>query len=70
MYPAEAHYPRPGGLIAVDNTLAVSGAPIIRQSGPAAMALRAFNDHVHHDERVDLSLTPIGEGLTLLRKRT
>jgi caffeoyl-CoA O-methyltransferase len=61
---------RPGGLIAVDNTLALSGAPIIRQSGAGAMAVRAFNDHVHHDERVDLSLTPIGEGLTLLRKRT
>jgi caffeoyl-CoA O-methyltransferase len=60
---------RPGGLIAVDNTLAVSGAPIIRQDGPGARALRAFNDHVHHDERVDLSLLPVGEGLTLLRKR-
>ena len=30
---------------------------------------RAFNDHVHHDERVDLALLTIGEGLTLLRKR-
>lgn len=60
---------RPGGLIAVDNTLAVSGAPIIRQNGASARALRAFNEHVHHDERVDLSLIPIGEGVTLLRKR-
>jgi caffeoyl-CoA O-methyltransferase len=60
---------RPGGLIAVDNTLAVSGAPIIRQNSASARAIRAFNDHVHHDERVDLSLVPIGEGLTLLRKR-
>lgn len=60
---------RPGGLIAVDNTLSVSGAPIVHQSGPGARALRAFNDHVHRDERVDLSLLPIGEGLTLLRKR-
>jgi O-methyltransferase len=33
------------------------------------VALRAFNDHVHHDARVDLSLVPIGDGLTLLRKR-
>ena len=60
---------RPGGLIAVDNTLAVSGAPIIRQDTVNSRALRAFNDHVHHDERVDLSMVPIGEGLTLLRKR-
>jgi len=32
-------------------------------------ALRAFNDRVHRDQRVDLSLVPIGDGLTLLRKR-
>src|SRR5262249_55649589 len=60
---------RPGGLIAADNTLAVSGAPIIRQNGVSAKALREFNEHVHHDERVDLSMIPIGEGLTLLRRR-
>jgi len=60
---------RPGGVIAVDNTLAVSGAPIIRQSSAIAAALRDFNERVHHDERVDLSLIPIGEGLTLLRVR-
>lgn len=60
---------RSGGLIAVDNTLAVSGGPIIRQRGSVSRALRQFNEHVHHDERVDLALVPIGEGLTLLRKR-
>jgi predicted O-methyltransferase YrrM len=60
---------RTGGLIAVDNTLAVEGGPIIRQRGGASRALREFNEHVHHDERVDLALLPIGEGLTLLRKR-
>lgn len=60
---------RPGGLMAVDNTLAVGGAPVIRHDTANARAIRAFNDHVHHDERVDLSLIPIGEGLSLLRKR-
>lgn len=60
---------RPGGLIAADNTLAVSGQPIIRLEIPPARALRAFNEHVHHDPRVDISLVPIGEGLTLLRRR-
>ncbi|HEU4625531.1 MAG TPA: class I SAM-dependent methyltransferase [Steroidobacteraceae bacterium] len=60
---------RPRGLILADNTLAVSGAPIIRQTGGIAKALREFNEHVHHDERVDLSMIPIGEGLTLLRRR-
>jgi predicted O-methyltransferase YrrM len=60
---------RPGGLICADNTLGLSGAPIIRQDNVHAKAMRDFNEHVHHDERVDLSMTPIGEGLTLLRRR-
>jgi len=60
---------RPGGLICADNTLGLSGAPIIRQDTESSRAMREFNEHVHHDERVDLSMTPIGEGLTLLRRR-
>jgi caffeoyl-CoA O-methyltransferase len=60
---------RPGGLIAVDNTLAVSGEPIVRQRSRSADALRAFNERVRDDERVDFALLTIGEGLTLLRKR-
>ena len=47
----------------------LSGAPIIRQDNASAKGMRAFNEHVHHDERVDLSMLPIGEGLTLLRRR-
>ena len=60
---------RPGGLICADNTLGLSGAPIVRQNNVSANAMREFNEHVHRDERVDLSMLPIGEGLTLLRKR-
>ena len=60
---------RPGGLIAVDNTLYVAGTYIVHHDSAITRALRAFNDHVHHDERVDLSMVPIGEGLTLLRIR-
>jgi caffeoyl-CoA O-methyltransferase len=60
---------RPGGLIAVDNTLAVAGAPIVHGKSASAKALRAFNDLARCDERVDFALLTIGEGLTLLRKR-
>jgi caffeoyl-CoA O-methyltransferase len=60
---------RPGGLICADNTLGLSGAPIIRQNSASARAMREFNEYVHHDERVDLSMIPIGEGVTLLRRR-
>jgi len=60
---------RRGGLIAVDNTLAVSGKPIVKHgTSSSARALRAFNDHVREDARVELAILSIGEGLTLLRK--
>jgi hypothetical protein len=31
--------------------------------------MRAFNELVHEDERVDLAMLTVGEGLTLLRVR-
>jgi predicted O-methyltransferase YrrM len=60
---------RVGGLIAVDNTLAVAGAPIVHGRSVSAQALRAFNERLRGDERVDQALLTVGEGLTLLRKR-
>jgi predicted O-methyltransferase YrrM len=60
---------RPGGLIAVDNTLWDGEVANPSSNDANTVALRAFNDYVHHDERVDLSLVPIGDGLTLLRRR-
>ena len=59
---------RPGGLIAVDNTL-WSGAvadPAVRDTD--TLALRAFNDRLLADARIELSLVPIGDGLTLARR--
>ena len=32
------------------------------------LALREFNDHLLADQRIDLSLVPIGDGLTLARR--
>jgi predicted O-methyltransferase YrrM len=60
---------RPGGLIAVDNTLWGGLVADPREKDSSTVALREFNDYVHHDERVDMALVPIGDGLTLLRKR-
>jgi predicted O-methyltransferase YrrM len=60
---------RPGALIAVDNTLALAGEPIMGQQTKSAKALRALNDFIRGDERVDEVLLTIGEGLTLVRKR-
>jgi len=58
---------RRGGVISIDNTLGLSGRFVTELATAGADAIRAFNAHVHHDERVELSMLPIGEGLTLLR---
>ncbi len=58
---------RPGGLIAVDNTLGLSRTPVIRMTSANAEAVKKFNQHVKADPRVDIAMLPIGEGLTLLR---
>jgi caffeoyl-CoA O-methyltransferase len=60
---------RPGGVILVDNVL-WSGA-VIDPADQAAdtRAIRAFNDAVAADPRVDCVMIAIADGLTLLRKR-
>ena len=59
---------RTGGLIAFDNTL--WGGEVAKVSTDAdTLALHALNARLHKDERVDMSLLPIGDGLTLARKR-
>ncbi len=60
---------RRGGLIAVDNTLALAGAPVMAQGSTNAKAMVAFNELVRKDERVDHAMLTVGEGLTLLRVR-
>ncbi len=59
---------RAGGLVIVDNVL-WNGAVIDAGKQDAdTRAIRAFNAAVRGDERVDLSMIPVGDGLTLLRK--
>lgn len=60
---------RPGGLVAVDNTLWGGRTADPGATDAETVALRAFNAALHADHRVDLSLVPIGDGLTLARKR-
>lgn len=59
----------PGGLLAVDNTLWSGKLVDEREQDEDCNSLRAFNRTVYADERVDISLVPIGDGLTLARKR-
>lgn len=60
---------RTGGVILVDNVL-WSGKVIDEAATDAdTIAIRAFNDRVASDTRVDVVMLPVGDGLTLIRKR-
>lgn len=60
---------RPGGLLLVDNVL--WGGSVINPDRQDAdtRAIRALNRWLHGEPRVDLSMLPIGDGLTIARKR-
>lgn len=60
---------RPGGLLAVDNALWDGRVADPDVNDAETNAIRALNDRVHRDERVDSSLVPIGDGLLLARRR-
>jgi caffeoyl-CoA O-methyltransferase len=59
---------RPGGLIAIDNVL-WSGAVARPATDADTRALQALNDKLVRDERIDLAMLPVGDGVTLARKR-
>jgi caffeoyl-CoA O-methyltransferase len=59
-----------GGLIGIDNTLWSGRVADPDDQGESTQAIRALNDKIGDDERVDVSLVPIGDGLTLARKRS
>ncbi len=60
---------RSGGVVAVDNTLWGGRVVDAADEGEDTVAIRTFNAGLYADERVELSLVPIGDGLTLALKR-
>ena len=60
---------RPGGLIALDNVLRHGRVVEEGAQDENTVTMRALNRKLHTDERVDISLVPIADGLTLARKR-
>jgi predicted O-methyltransferase YrrM len=60
---------RPGGLILIDNVLWDGNVAGEFDQSADTRAIRALNAQLVKDERVHLSLVPIGDGLTLALKR-
>jgi caffeoyl-CoA O-methyltransferase len=60
---------RPNGVILVDNVLWGGSVVTADENDENRVAIRAFNDMVAADDRVDTVMLPLGDGLTLLRKR-
>ena len=60
---------RPGGLLAVDNSLWSGAVADPADQRDNTRAIRALNQKIASDPRVSASLVPIGDGLYLARKR-
>ena len=60
---------RKGGLITIDNVLWHGQVADPTVNEPDTLAVRALNQKLHHDERIWLSMIPVGDGLTLALKR-
>jgi caffeoyl-CoA O-methyltransferase len=60
---------RTNGLILVDNTLWGGAVVDDNAQDEGTTAIRAFNDLVASDDRVETAMLPLGDGVTVLRKR-
>jgi caffeoyl-CoA O-methyltransferase len=60
---------RPGGLMALDNMLLSGRVADPDDMNVSAAALRALNEKIYNDARVEMALATIGDGTTLVIKR-
>jgi caffeoyl-CoA O-methyltransferase len=60
---------RPGGLIMVDNTFSHGRVIDAGNDSPLVIAVRDLNDLAAADDRVDVVMVPLGDGLTLARRK-
>ena len=59
---------RPGGIIIADDVL-LGGKPYDENCSDAKTeALRAFNEHVKNDPRVEVVILPLRDGISIIRK--
>ncbi|MFF0226975.1 O-methyltransferase [Streptomyces sp. NPDC004629] len=60
---------RPGGLIVVDNTLFFGRVADPAVTDIDTVSVRELNTRLHTDERVEICLLPMADGITLVRKK-
>ena len=60
---------RPGGLILIDNVLWYGKPARLEERDSDTTAIRNFNKNIYKDERVEMSMIAVGDGLTLALKR-
>ena len=59
---------RPGGLVLIDNVLWGGAVADEKDTSADTVALRALNEKLKDDSRIELCMLPVGDGLTLARK--
>lgn len=60
---------RVGGVIVIDNVLWYGKVADPLENDSRTVSLRNFNKAIFEDERISISLVPIGDGITICRKR-
>ena len=60
---------RPGGVIAFDNVFWGGNVANPDNTTVDTLALRALNEKLGHDERVEITMIAVGDGLTLARRK-
>jgi len=60
---------RPGGVVVLDNMFFRGNVVELRDSDPRVASIRRLNAKIATDERVDRVVIPVGDGMTLVRRR-
>jgi predicted O-methyltransferase YrrM len=60
---------RPGGIVAIDNVLWSGSVADPEVTDNRTIAIREFNQQLHQDSRVEISMLPLADGLTLALKQ-
>lgn len=60
---------RAGGVMIIDNVFLAGRVLNPTENSPSSMLMHAFNQYLAKDERVTIAMIPIGDGVTLVRKK-